>query len=450
MTLRRRLTLGSSVVVASVLVLVAAMVYLAVRDQVRGQIDGQLRGRAQVIVPSVEARAPEAIPEPPIGRPAGYFQIVDADGATRRPGNRGAALPVSAETIAAATGRGRAFLSDVTVEGVPLRMLVTPLERGGAVQLALPLDQVNDLLGWLRWAIILAGAGGVALTALISGAVTRAALTPLSTLIGTAEEVTRTSDLGQRIAHSGQDEVGRLAETFNTMLSTLEASQDAQRHLVIDASHELRTPLTAIRTNIDILSEEDDQLSADDRADLLAVVRGQLDELTHLVSDVVELARGAEQHGERTRHRLDELVMRCIQRARLLAPSATIHVTVEPAEIDAVVPQLERAVSNLLDNAIKWSPPGGAIEVTVRPGEVTVRDHGPGIAAKDLPHVFDRFYRGETARPMPGSGLGLAIVRQAADAHSGTIAAERPSGGGTLLRLTLPHLLTGGGEGRPA
>jgi two-component system sensor histidine kinase MprB len=178
-------------------------------------------------------------------------------------------------------------------------------------------------------------------------------------------------------------------------------------------------------------------------------VRSQLAELTTLVADVVELARGNEPQGERTPQRLDHLVERCVERARLLAPTATISVNAAPCTVSGVGPQLERALSNLLDNAIKWNLPDAPIEVAVSDGEVTVRDHGPGIEERDLPHVFDRFYRAEAARASPGSGLGLAIVQQAALAHGGTVTAERPAGGGALLRVRLPTLADPLGNGDP-
>lgn len=450
MSLRRRLTVGSSVTVATVLLLASVVVYVAVRDQVRGQIDDQLRTRSAVIVSALTSgnagfppagptgRLRARIPDPPSGQPFGYFQLVGPSGVIIRPSSLGDGLPGDDKARAVAAGRRGAYLSDIRSDDLPLRLLVTPAGDGRALELALPLEGVNDLLGWLRWALFLVGVGGVAVTAAISAAASRAALAPLAKLTSTAEEVTHTSDLARRIPHEGTDEVGRIAESFNEMLEALESSQTAQRNLVLDASHELRTPLTAIRTNIDVLSDADDQLDPSERREILTAVRDQLTELSTLVADVVELARGNEAQGERTRQRLDHLVERCIERAESLTPGATIVSTTEPCTVDAVGPQLERAISNLLDNAIKWSPPGGTVEVSVRAGEVIVRDHGPGISEQDLPHVFDRFYRAEAARALPGSGLGLAIVQQAATAHGGVATAERPSGGGALLRLTLP------------
>ena len=460
MTLRRRLTLGVSAIVALVVAVAAVIVYFAVRDQVRGQVDGQLSSRGDVVLQTLAnlpaigtgttlpAGFPQQVPPPPAGRPFGYFQIVDsagrpvtilgpADAATDR-----LALPVDERTKRVAAGAAGGYLTDVTVGDQHLRMRVAKLPDGRALQMALPLDDADSLLRWLRWALLLIGLGGVGITALTSAWVSRSALTPLGRLAQTAAEVAQTSDLARRIEYDRDDEVGRLAATFNEMLRALDHSRTAQRNLVLDASHELRTPLTALRTNIDILADEGDRLESVERNELLAAASSQLQDLTLLVSDVVELARGTEERGTPEPLALDELVGRCVERARRMAPGADIRLTAEGTLVVGVAPQLERAVGNLLDNALKWTRDGAPIEVTVKDGEVTVRDHGPGIDEVDLPHVFDRFYRAESSRSLPGSGLGLAIVRQAAEAHGGTVGAEQAPGGGALLRLSLPVLET--------
>lgn len=456
MTLRRRLTMGVSAVVAIVIAVIATIVYFAVRDQVRGQVDQQLGVRGDVIIRSLDnlpaidpstpppANLPQQLPPPPAGRPFGYFQIVDASGTPiASPGPAGSttdrvALPIDERTKRVAAGTAGDYLTDVTVGDQHLRMRVARLSDGRALQMALPLADADSLLGWLRVALLLIGLGGVAVTALTSAWVTRSALAPLGRLAQTAEEVTHTADLAQRIDYERDDEVGRLAATFNEMLRALRRSQVAQRNLVLDASHELRTPLTALRTNIDTLAAAGDQLDPGDRRELLTAASSQLEDLSHLVADVVELARGAEERGEPVRLALHELVARCVERARLMAPGTDIRLTADSSDIMGVGPQLERAVGNLLDNALKWNADGKPIEVTVAGGEVTVRDFGPGIALADLPYVFDRFYRAESSRSLPGSGLGLAIVRQAAEAHGGAVAAEQAPGGGALLRMSLP------------
>jgi two-component system sensor histidine kinase MprB len=267
-------------------------------------------------------------------------------------------------------------------------------------------------------------------------------------LTATAEQVTETGDLRHRIATdpagAADDEPARLAAAFNAMLAALAGSRDAQRQLVADASHELRTPLTAIRANVELLGHAPD-LPRPEREAMLASARSQLEDLTVLVGDLVDLARpdgagGACGDDEPEDIRLDQLVLAAVERARRHAPPGTAFtVAVEPTIVRGTRARLARAVGNMLDNAVKWSPPGGAVEVETHEGTVIVRDHGPGIADADLPHVFDRFYRAPAARGLPGSGLGLAIVRHVADAHGGTVRAERADGGGTLVRLALPE-----------
>jgi len=246
-----------------------------------------------------------------------------------------------------------------------------------------------------------------------------------------------TRNLTERIPAEGRDELGRLAASFNAMLGALEESQRAQRQLVADASHELRTPLTSLRTNIEVL-QRSPALSEGDRQRLLRDVVAQLSELGTLVADLVDLAREDAGAAVREEVRLDELAADAVDRARLHFAGQDFELDAEPCLVVADPDRLERAIANLLDNAAKWNPPGAPIEVTVGDGELTVGDHGPGIAAEDLPHVFDRFYRAPAARGLPGFGLGLAIVRQVATEHGGAVRAEAAPGGGALLRLALP------------
>lgn len=456
LSIRARLALGSALAMALVVLLVSALVYVAVSDQLRGQVDDQLRERVDAVVPALLRLPPgpfggpvddRRIPTAPLGRAGGLVQVVTADDGDRGGGGggdpRGGGLPVSDEAREVAAGRRGAFFADAEVRGAGVRVLTVPLRDGRALQVALPLDDVDDTLGRLRWLLALVGIAGIALAGLLAAAVARAGLAPVRRLDRTAEEVAHTGDLGRRIEVEGDDEVARLARTFNDMLSALEVSQESQRRLVMDASHELRTPLTALRTNIEVLAE-DAGLDAEGRRRLLGDVTAQIEDLSRLVADVVSLARGAEAAEERDDLRLDALVRRCVDRARLHANGLVFAFDARPTTVHGAPAQLERAVGNLLDNAAKWSPPGGTIEVTVRDGEVTVRDHGPGIADADLPHVFDRFYRGAAARRTPGSGLGLAIVRQAVEAHGGAVTAAAAPGGGALMRLSLPTAAAAG------
>jgi two-component system sensor histidine kinase MprB len=251
-----------------------------------------------------------------------------------------------------------------------------------------------------------------------------------------AENVTETGDLSERIEVSGRDELSRLADSFNAMLGTLQESSRAQRQLVADASHELRTPLTSLRTNIEVLASER-KLPPGERERLLTDVVDQLGEMTTLISELIELARGEQQTLEPEEVRLDLVASEAVERARRNRPAVTFTMDLQESTVQGVPSTIERAVANLLDNAAKWSPPNGDVEVAVRDGALSVRDHGPGIDEEDLPHVFDRFYRSASARGRPGSGLGLAIVRQVAVAHGGEVVAEAADGGGTRMTLRL-------------
>jgi two-component system sensor histidine kinase MprB len=246
-------------------------------------------------------------------------------------------------------------------------------------------------------------------------------------------EVTATRDLERRIPVVGHDELGSLAEDFNAMLAALDESQRAQQQLIADASHELRTPLTAHRANVELLARAD--LPAQRRPHVLgAAVRG-IDELSTLISDLIEAARNGRSVDARTSVDLDQLVARAVERARHRAPGLRFVSRIEPYIVEGAATRIERAIDNVLDNAIKWSPIGGTVEVTVAQGVVSVRDHGPGIETADLPHVFDRFYRAAAARGFPGSGLGLAIVKQTVDDHGGTVALANADGAGTVVSI---------------
>ena len=326
-----------------------------------------------------------------------------------------------------------------------LRVITVPLPIGGAVQLGRSLESVDSTLSRLRLVLVLLLAAGTAFAAALSRLFSRPVMAPITELTEMAEHIESTGDLGRRIAAPGEDEVGRMGRRFNAMLDRLQASQTAlagslaaQRHLVADASHELRTPITSLRTNAEVL-RDGERLSPSERAAVASDIVGEAEELSALVADLIDLARGDEREAPVEGVRLDQVVHEAVARARRHAPDVHFVEDLEPAVVDAVPERLARAVGNLLDNAAKYSPPGAAVEVVVAGSEVTVRDHGPGLDPEELPHVFDRFYRGARARGRPGSGLGLAIVRQVAEAHGGTVALEPAPGGGTLARLRLPE-----------
>ena len=299
--------------------------------------------------------------------------------------------------------------------------------------MARPLTEVDKELSRLLLILAIVAVAGIALAAALGALVARAALAPIARFTSRTETLAGGLDLSQRLPSGGRDELARLAASFNATLDALERSVEAQRNLVADASHELRTPIASLRANIQTLADAD-RLPPEDQAGLRADIVSELDELTRLVGDVVELARGTERKGAVGDVALDEIVSAAVQRSQRRSDLA-FHVNLEPTLVSGVADRIDRAVSNLLENACKWSPPGEPIEVDLQDGLLTIRDHGPGFAESDLPHVFERFYRADAARKQPGSGLGLAIVRQAAEAHGGSVVAENAPGGGALVKI---------------
>ena len=382
------------------------------------------------------------LPAPKLGAAVGYVQLAQSNGQLLRSESRGSVLPVTAAARAVAAGRRGAFFSDATVAGTPVRVLTERAPEGGVWQAALPLADTDSTLTHLKLVLAIVCLGGIALAAALGLLVSRAALVPVRRLTGAAERVARTQDLGHRIPAGEEDELGRLAGSFNTMLAALERSRLAQRQLVSDASHELRTPLTSVQANLDALALGEG-LSARERARVIAAVQAQLRELTVLVGDLVDLSKTEVEQIEVEDVRLDLAAAGALQRARLHAPECAFSLDAQPCLVRTAPAWLDRAIANLLDNACKWnppSPPAGPVEVRVRDGCLGVRDHGPGIADEDLSRVFDRFYRAPSARGRPGSGLGLAIVRQFAETHGGTVHAANDPGGGARLTLELTPL----------
>ena len=363
----------------------------------------------------------------PFGQNGPYY-LVASDGDTQ-----GTALLLTKAGQAVKPGKVAYF--DVTIQGYHLRELVAGGVPSGRLVVAEDLAPTDKALTRIKFWIFLIGGIGIAVAAGLAALVAAAALRPVRRLTAAAETVAETGNLTERVAVDGNDELGRLAAQFNSMLAALETSVGAQRRLVADASHELRTPLTAARTNVDLLREG--RLPADEAQHALDEASVELDALTRLVSDLVELARGEERKLRIEDIQLDDLVSGVVERAQARAPQVRFVMALSPTLVQADPVLLERAVSNLLENAVKYSPPGAPIEVSVRGGEVVVQDHGPGIAEEDLPRVFDRFYRAAAARSKPGAGLGLAIVREAAEAHGGTATAES-NASGARFKLALP------------
>jgi two-component system sensor histidine kinase MprB len=470
MTFRRRLVLLSAVAVAAAIALASVVVYVLVRGNLRGQVDTALRGdqvKAFFISTDASGSAPVALqkgvtnvseakaaalksekaagvrvalPPDKFGPAPGVAQVVTAGGDVVAPAGGFPKIPLTDSTFAFVNGGKGVALKDQQVDGTHLRVLTAKLATGELLQVARPLAEVDRTLRNLRWVLAAVTAGGIGMAAALGLFVARGTLRPVRRLTDTAEHVAATQDLSRRLPEGGRDELDRLGASFNTMLAALESSREAQRQLVADASHELRTPLTSVRANVELLARAPD-LPEDERERIVASVGDQVEELSVLIGDLVDLARpngaGAEDIEE---VRLDLLVSEAVSAARSYATGQEFIVDAQPCVVSGSRPRLYRAVRNLLDNAVKWSPPappGEPIEIVVRDGEIIVRDHGPGIAEVDLPHIFDRFYRAPAARGLPGSGLGLAIVRQVAEAHGGSVSAEAADDGGARLRLQL-------------
>ena len=419
MSFRVRLTVLVALAIALTVTGASAAVWVVAKHELYKQLDRTLATQAQ------------SGDHGPFGSGNQWTTTIRGDG--DRTGQR--AIPITTRALAVIAGTHPGYTTNTTIQDLRWRELVIPVEGGGAVIAIQPLDPTTKALDRIRFWILLVGGIGIAAAAALAAFVATAALRPVRRLTIAAENVAATGDLTERVEETGNDELGRLGRRFNGMLAALEESVGRQRRLVADASHELRTPLTAARTNVDLLREgklpEVEQRRALDEASI------ELNALTSLVSDLVELARGEERKLRVEDVQLDELVEGVVERARSRAPRATFVTSLTPAKVRVDPVLLERAISNLLDNAVKYSPEGAPIEVIVREGEVIVADHGPGVAAEDLPRIFDRFYRAAASRSKPGAGLGLAIVREAAEAHGGQATVES-SPAGARFKLTLP------------
>jgi two-component system, OmpR family, sensor histidine kinase MprB len=441
-SLRGRLALVAAAAVAVAVVAASATVYFVVRHELYSPIDDQLKSTAENMLRDRNEHPDHPsrqfyFPQPELGGAGGYPQIVQANGnvVLLTSGAR-VLLPKDKTVTDVAAGKHGAYYRDATVGGTHVRILTFQYLPGAAVEIARPLTEVDSALDRIRWLLIAIAASGSAVAAGLGLLVARAALGPVRRLTATAEHVTATGDLSERIEAGGKDELGRLATSFNTMLAALEDSTRAQRQLVADASHELRTPLTSLRTNVEVLASGR-ELPAGERERLLHDVIEQTGEMTNLIAELIELARGEQQASEPEDVRLDLVAAQAVERVRRDRPGVSFTTDLDESVVHGVPANIERAVVNLLDNAAKWSPPGGEVDVRVVDGSVSVRDRGPGIDDEDLPFVFDRFYRAAAARGMPGSGLGLAIVRQVAEAHGGGVTAERAADGGTLVTMRL-------------
>jgi two-component system sensor histidine kinase MprB len=420
--------LFTAVAIAVTVAGTSVALWVVAKHQLRAQVDASLGTQASL--------AAEGGHGGPFGGHIPY-NLIAADGDII---HDELVFPITASQREVASGTRPSYFYDTYYKGSHARVFVAAVTGpgntpSGAVVVATSLAETDQALARIRFWIFLIGGIGIALAAGLAAIVASAALRPVRRLTTAAENVAATGDLTERVAVTGDDELGRLATRFNAMLAALEGSVGAQRRLVADASHELRTPLTAVRTNIDLLREG--KLPAEEAQRALAEASVELAALTSLVSDLVELARGAERKLHFESVQLDDLVAGAVERAQARAPQVRFQTALEHSTVQADPVLLDRAVSNLLDNAVKYGADGSTVRVGVSGGEVTVADEGPGIRGEDLPHVFDRFYRSASARSKPGAGLGLAIVREAAEAHGGRATAESSSAG-ARFRLTLP------------
>ncbi len=375
--------------------------------------------------------------------PGRYFdydavqQRVDAQGSVTQFASTQPKLPVDQSDRGIATsGRGSQYRS-VTVKGVEYRMVTQGLGSGnGAVQIARRVQETHDVLDVLRNRLLVIALVGVGVAALVAWFVGRSITKPIRKLTQTAEHIAQTQDLTTPIPVQRDDEVGRLAASFNTMLVALDTSRQQQQRLIQDASHELRTPLTAVRTNIEFLAHAT-TLPADDRAELLEETRLELDELTNLVGEMVDLATDVRSEEPVEAVDLGDVAGEVAQRYRRRTGRDIMLDIDDAGSVQGRRSMLDRAVSNLVDNALKFSPGGEPIAVSVRGARIEVADRGPGVEGDDRTRVFDRFYRATSARTLPGSGLGLSIVAQIAELHGGQASLEPREGGGTIAVIDL-------------
>ena len=441
-SLASRVTLLTTMAVALSVTIVALGAFITVRMQLQSSLDDSLVERARSASTQIDAlerfTQETSTPAYLLASSDVRYGYARADGQSGFR-DQGPVIPLDDSEIGVASGDTKKSLRTVRAGGVDYRVVAVPIkgQPGYALVIAQSLEPQQHVLTKLGLVTLLFGIAGIITAGVAGWAVARNGLRPVRRLTAAAEDIARTERLAP-ISVEGDDEVARLASAFNQMLASLAASRDRQRRLVADAGHELRTPLTSLRTNIDLLTQAGGELPADTRTELLTDVRAQLEELTTLVGDLVELARD-----DPTPHvvgtvELHEVLDHAVARVRRRAPGLTFQVEADPWFVEGDAAALERALTNLLDNAAKWSPPGGTVRATLQLGVVTVDDEGPGIAEADLPHIFERFYRSSDARAMPGSGLGLSIVAQVAERHAGSVDAGPSPSGGTRLTLRLP------------
>jgi two-component system sensor histidine kinase MprB len=440
-SLASRVTLLTTVAVGFAVTAVAFAAYATVRMQSLHSLDNSLHSRASQAahVNTLDVLSNESIPPWALGAADVKIMFLNSYSQTIRGGSRSAAAQIGSPEFRVAKGQDSWSARTVKIDGEQFRVVSVPAGQDEALILAQSLEPTRQMLDRLGLVMLFFGLAGMISAGLAGWGVARNGLRPVRRLTHAVEKIAQTEQLDP-IPVEGNDELARLAVAFNAMLAALSASQARQRQLVADAGHELRTPLTSLRTNLDLLAQADAStaLSSDARRELLADVRAQISEMTTLIGDLVELARDEPAISSIEPVELAAVIEQAVTRVRRRASTVEFDVRTQPWWVTGDPNALERAVTNLLDNAAKWSPPGGRVRVELGNGTIMVGDQGDGIPDHDLPHVFERFYRSAESRTMPGSGLGLSIVRSVADRHGGTVRAGTGPDGGAGFWLELP------------
>jgi two-component system sensor histidine kinase MprB len=446
-SLASRVILLTTIAVGVAVAFLSVGAYVTVRMQLQSTLDESLLDRAHRAAdsPALQRLTTDfELPSWALGAADVRIAFITSSRSVFTPDREGPQLHLGDAELAVAAGEQESSIRTITAGGTRYRVVTVPTaESGQALVIAQSLRGQEQVLEQLGVVMLLFGLAGVIAAGVAGWTVARNGLRPVRRLTAAVEDNARTEDL-HPLPVEGDDEIARLTTAFNQMLAALAASRDRQRRLVADAGHELRTPLTSLRTNLDLLAQADGSpdLPPQARAELLTDVRAQIEELTTLIGDLVELAREEPMAHIVEPVDLAEVVDRAVSRVRRRAPGITFDIKADPWWVVGESSALERAVTNLLDNAAKWSPPDGVVNVRIADGVLTVDDEGQGISDEDLPHVFDRFYRAEESRSMPGSGLGLSIVRQVVERHSGTVRAGRCSSGGCRFTVWLPGSAT--------
>lgn len=440
-SLASRVILLTTMSVGLAVAFVAVAAYGTTRFQMQQNLDQSLKERAYATASSdaLLAAYRTGAETPALGAGDVRIAYLPAEGRGRVL-DQGPNIELGTPELDVARGEQESSIRTIAIDGERYRVVAVKSEiEGLALIIAQPLEDQDRILARLGWVTVAFGGFGVLAAGLAGWLVATSGLRPVRRITAAVEHVARTEDF-TALAVEGDDEVARLATAFNHLLVSLDASRVRQRQLVADASHELRTPLTSLRTNIDLLTMSDDAaaLPPEAKAELMEDIRAQIEELTTLIGDLTELARDEPVPPTVEPVDLAEVIDHATERVRRRAPGLTFEVFTRPWWVVGEAPALERAVTNLLDNAAKWSPEGGVVTVRLSDGVLTVDDQGPGIPEEERDRIFDRFWRSADSRTLPGSGLGLAIVRQVAERHAGTVQAAENVGGGARLVLKLP------------